>query len=164
MLKISPIAAYLTENKAITKREGNNVWHFYNPQGLYLGKQVKIEQGTSTAYVREIFGEGLKRLLYECKVIGQKLIYFKHPPSPIGIGILPTHSYILTHSVDYASNTVESEQKVRQIKNPMELIAIDENTQVGIFDIEAPFEYEETIIQHTEAELDKKNRIQHTIH
>ena len=164
MTKISPIAAYLTANKAVTKREGEHVCHFFNRQGLYLGKQVKIEQGTSTAFIREIFGEGLKRLFYECKVLGQKFVYFKYPPVPLGIAILPTHSYILTNTVNYVTNTVESEQKLRQIKNDMELIAIDENTQVGIFDVDGPMEFEEIIVEQREKELDKKARIKHTVH
>ena len=64
MTKVSPIAEYLTANKAIPIRQGN-IWRFYNKEGLYLGRQVNIEQNGATADVREIFGEGFKTLFYE---------------------------------------------------------------------------------------------------
>ena len=164
MAKISPIASYLTLNKAIPVRENANTWHFYSPEGLYLGRQYKAEQNGSVAYIREVYGEGLKKLFYECKVLAEKCVYFKFPQSPIGLGIIPTHLYTISHSVDFTKNTVKKEEKLRTIKNKLELIAIDENTNVGIYNIEKPFRFNDNIKTKEERELPKDQRIRHTIH
>ena len=163
MTKISPIATFLTENKVITKRSGN-VCHFYTPEGLYIGKQTRIEQGITTAFIREIFGEGLKRLFYEFKAISEQCVYFKYDKSPIGFGLLPINTYILSHFIDFTSDSVKTYQKHRVLKNEMQLIAIDKNTNTGIFNIKEPFKYSEQTIEQKDFTLKRRNRIKHTVH
>ena len=163
MTKISPIAAILTANRAIPKRDGN-VWHFYTREGLYLGRQIKMEQNGASAYIREIFGEGLKRLFYECKVIAEHCFYCSDEKFPLGVGIVPNSTYILTHSVDQISNTIKSTQRERQLISPKALIAMDENVNVGIFEVQKPYRYVEKCISDETSKLKKHLQIKHTIH
>lgn len=157
MTKVSPIASYLTQNKALTKREGN-VWHFFNKQGLYLGRQIKIENNGATAYVREIYGEYFKKLFYECKAFIEHCVYIKDEFSPIGISILTVKSYKQTVSVDFLKNKIKSTQTEKELKNDKELIAIDRNTGTGIYDIQRPFIYD---LKKT---LDKTENLKQSLH
>ena len=162
MTKISPIAEYLTKNHAITKREGN-VWHFYNKYGLYIGKQVKIDQGSSTLYAREVYADGFKKLYYECKVLEQKCVYFKDNKMPIGLGILPTETYLMTHVIDFITNKVTNIQKLKKIINPMKLIAIDDYTNVGLFKINKPFKFKEETLANQTLDLRRRFMVNHTL-
>ena len=139
MSKVSPIAEYLTVNKAITKRNGN-VWRFFNKEGLYLGRQAKIEQNGATAYVREIFGEGFKTLFYECKLLAQKCVYYIDNNSPVGINIAVMDSMIQTHAINYLDNSFKFNQKETTLLNPRAVVAYDTNTGVGIFKINKPIQ------------------------
>lgn len=161
-IKQSPIAKYLTENRAITKRDGN-VWHFFNKEGLYLGRQIKIEQNGISSYFREIFGEQFKRLFYECKVISEQCAYIRDELSPLGISIATVKSCLQTISVDYLINKIKSTQKVKELVNKQELIAVDSNTGVGIYDIQRPFLYKETKTNDKIEELKKGYKIKHTL-
>lgn len=163
MTKISPIAEILTANRVIPKRTGN-VWHFYTKEGLYLGRQIKVEQNGASAYIREIFGEGIKRLFYECKVIAEQCIYCSDKKFQLGIGIIPNRTYILTHSIDQVTNVVKSTQKERQLVSPTKLVAIDENVNVGIFKIEKPYRFSERSISEETSALHKHLQIKHTVH
>jgi hypothetical protein len=162
MSKVSPIAAYLTGNHAITKRQGNNVWHFFSKEGLYLGRQVKIEQNGANAYVREVYGEGLKKLFYECKVLGQKCTYYKDDKSPIGVNVLPVYSYVLTHSIDFINSKFRSVQVEKRLRNQMDLIAIEQNIGVGIYNIDRPFVYDEKKLLDETKEIKSSMKINHT--
>lgn len=163
MTKISPIAEYLTINKAITKRENRNIWHFFSPQGLYLGKQTKIEHGGVSIYIREVFGERLKRLFYESKTVGEQCAYYKEPKSKIGLGIIPVKSYVQSISVDYTTNKVHSVQIEKQLKNPMKLIAIECNTKAGVFEIPKPFVFSASKTLDRIENLKRRMRINHTV-
>ena len=164
MSKISPVAQYLTENKAITKRQGNNLWHFFSKEGMYIGRQLRLEQNGASAYVREIYGQGFKKLFYECKVLGQKCTYYKDDNSPVGINIAPVNSYLLTHFIDFTNNTFRSVQVEKRLTNRMDMIAIEPNVGVGIYNIDKPFVYEEKLLLDKTEELKKAMRVKHTIH
>ena len=163
MVKISPIAIFLSKNNVITKRD-NNICRFYTKEGLYLGRQIKTTQYGANVYIRHIFGEGFKTLFYECKAIAETCAYIKNDKFPLGLGIIPTNVYIFTHSIDYTTNSVVSEQKTKVLKNRMELIAIEENTNVGIFNVSTPLKYDEKLIEHKEFNLKYKEKIKHNIH
>ena len=163
MTKISPIAEYLTRNNAISKREGN-VWHFFSKDGLYLGRQVKIEDNTSTTYLREIYGEGFKKLFYECVVLIQKCVYYKDNKLPVGMGILPIQTNSLKHFIDFTTNKITNIERFKQIRNPMKLIALDDNTGVGLYEINKPFLFEEKTMKNEEVTLKRRYRIEHDIH
>ena len=161
MVKISPIAAYLTENHAVTKRQGN-VWHFFSKEGLYLGKQIKLEQNGANAYIREIYGADFKKLFYECKVLGQNCVYIKDNKSPVGISILPVYSYVLTCIADFINNKFKSTQIESKLRNKLDMIALDQNVGVGIYNINRPFLYSEKVLQDVTKPLKKSIRIKHT--
>jgi len=163
MSKVSPIAEFLTTNKAIPKRNGN-IWRFYNKEGLYLGRQVQIQQNGATAYIREIFGEGLKTLFYECKLLAQKCVYYIDQKSPVGLNIAVTNTMLQTHAINYIDNTFKFTQKETALLSPKNVVAIDENTGVGIFHISKPFQYKTEITADKQSDLKRKDRIKHTIH
>lgn len=158
--KVSPIAKYLVENKAIPVRNGNNC-HFFTKEGLLLGRQLKIEQDQATAYVREVYGEGLKRLFIECKVLGQKCAFFKNEKSPIGLSIMPMKSYLYEEITDFLNNKVKSIEKEIDIASTHEMIGTDEETGVSVFDIHKPYLFREKIIKEEEVDLDKEYQIEH---
>ena len=163
MSKVSPIAQYLTENKAITKRE-NNIWHFFSKEGLYLGKQIKLEQNGASAYIREIYGDCFKRLYYECKVVGGSCIYYREDESPTGISIIPTYSYILSHTIDFIKNITHTVQIEKKLVNNTQLIAIEPNVNIGIYDVKKPFVFKEKYLQDKTNDLKKGLRVKHTLH
>ena len=162
MTKVSPIAEFLTANRAIPKRNGN-VWRFYTKEGLYIGRQIKLEQNGASAYIREIFGEGMKRLFYECKVVAEHCFYYSDKNLPQGKGILSDRTYILTHFIDQVNNLVKSSQIERQLISPKSLVAIEENLMIGIFKVKKPYKYFEKCISDETSALPKNFQIKHTI-
>ena len=161
-VKQSPIAEYLTSCKARTVKNGN-VCHFISSDGAYIGRQIKIEQNSATAYIREIYADGFKRLLYECKIIGQRWIYCIDDKSPIGVSMLPSYSYMMTHIVDFLSNTVKSVQKEMNLRSKTSLRAIDQNVNVGIYDVQKPYLYAENVLTNETKPLKKRFQIHHTL-
>lgn len=162
MSKVSPIAAYLTANKAISKRTGN-VWRFYNKEGLCLGRQIKIEQPSANAYLREIYGSGMKKIYYECKVVGQHCIYCTDEKALLGISVLPDYSYILTHTFDYIKNTIHSKQIEKKLCSKTLLRAMEENLNIGIYDVEKPLIYQDYIVSEKTTDMPRFQRIIHDI-
>ena len=162
MPKVSPIAEFLTTNKAIPKRNGN-VWRFYTKEGLYIGRQVQIQQNGATAYIREIFGEGLKTLFYECKLLAQKCTYYIDKNSPVGMNIAVTDSIVQTHAINYLDNSFNFNQKETKLLNQRYVVAIDENTGVGIYNINKPFVYRTAITSKKESTIKRRDRIKHTL-
>ena len=161
--KISPIAKYLTVNKAITVRDGD-VCRFYNKQGLLLGKQEKIqEDGGVTAYIREIYGDGLKSIFLESKVLRQECAYSPNEKAPLGISIMPFRSNYFSQLIDFINNTVHTQEKEVRLTNRADLITVDENTGTGLYYIEKPFHFKEKLYDTTEEVLDKDCRVNHTI-
>lgn len=143
MTKISPIAAYLTENKARTIQDGN-IKRFVSPEGLYLGCQFKSEQNGATAYSIEIYN-GLKKMFFQTTVIGQKLAYIANKKAPLGVSLIPTHTYIFKCVLDFINNKSYKEQRTRLLNNDLQLLAMDEDTGVGLFDINGPFLYRDSL-------------------
>ncbi len=162
MTKISPIAAYLTANKAITKRN-NNVWHFFSKEGLYLGRQIKMDFSGATLYLRDIYGQGFKRLFSESILLAQKCAYFVDKESLLGINIAVTETNIQKNFVDFIKNQFISKRTDSKLKNPMQAVAIDENTGIGIFKINKPFKYESHTNSIQTGEIKKRNKIIHII-
>ncbi len=160
--KISPIAKYLTENKAVTVRDGN-ICHFYDKNGWILGKQEQIQEGGATAYIREIFGEGLKSMFIECKMLSQECAYYPNEKAPLGISIMPFRSHYFSQVIDFLSNKVHSQQKEVLLTNRTKLITVDENTGAGLYYIEKPFHFKENLSDSIEETLDEDCRIKHTI-
>lgn len=142
-MKISPIAEILTKNKARTIKEGN-IKRFVSPEGLYLGCQYKSEQNGATAYSVEIY-DGLKKMFFQTTVIGQKLAYIADKQAKLGVSLIPTHTYVFKCVMDFINNKIHTKQTTRVLKNDMDLLAMDEDTGVGLFDIDRPFVYKDEI-------------------
>ena len=164
MTKISPIAEYLTKNKAISKRENKNVWSFYSPEGLYLGKQIKLERNGASAYIREMYGNSFKKLYYECKVLGEHCVYYKDDNSPVGINIAPTYTYLITCIIDYLNNKIFSKQMNKELISKQIPIAIEKNTGAGIYYLEKPFQYKKTTLTDVSQDLKPRFRVNHSKH
>ena len=158
MTKISPIAAFLRANKAITVKDGN-VKRFVSPQGLYLGHQTKSEQNGATAYSIEIFA-GLKKMFFQTTVIGQKFAYVADSKSELGVSLVPTHTYVFKCVLDFINNTMNYKQTTRTLINDLKPIAVDEETGVGLFNTYRPFLYKETVNDEQTTPL-KKNIIKY---
>ena len=154
MTKISPIAVYLTENRAKTIKQGN-ILRFVSPEGMYLGHQIKTEQGNATAYSIEIFS-GLKKMFFQTTVIGQELVYVRNRKSPIGLSLVPTKTCIYKGLLDFINNVTKMKQIIRNLKNDLELVATDEETGVNFYDTELPFVYEDIIEQEKTSPISKK--------
>ncbi len=145
MTKISPIAEYLTANKAKVIKEGN-ITRFVSPEGMYLGHQTKSEQNGATAYIIEIFA-GLKKMFFQTTVVGQKLAYIANRKAELGVSLVPTHTYIFKAVMDFFNNTTHLQNRTRTLNNDLTLLAKDEETGVGLFDINGPFLYRNKITQ-----------------
>ena len=159
MTKISPIAAYLTANKAKIINDGN-FKRFVSPEGLYLGHMFKSEQNGATAYSIEIIGEGLKKMFFQTTVIGQKLAYIANKKATLGVSLVPTHTYIFKSVMDFFNNTTHLEQKTRILTNDLNLLAKDEETGVGLFDTNGPFLFRDEIKQEKTTPF-KKNIVKY---
>lgn len=132
MVKVSPIAEYLTANKAVVKKDGN-VCHFLSRQGCYLGKQVTMKNGPTTMFLRIIYGEGVKPVYIENIVSNQGVVYTSDRKN-VGIKILPYHSMIFRQLVDFFAGTQYFSTKETKLTNPLTQIGVIENIGVKVFD------------------------------
>ena len=162
-IKCSPIAKYLTENKAITKREGKNLWRFYSPEGLYLGRQIKIETPVSNTYIREIYGGEFKKLFHECKVIVDQCAYYKNLKSPIGLSIAVLKSFSQLISVDFIKSKMTTVSIEKNLCSPKKVIGVERNLKVAIYDIEKPILYDYNKTLEKTEDLRPRYRINHML-
>ena len=161
MPKISPIAEYLRVNNAISKRDKFGC-HFVSPEGLYLGRLTKSVVNNYKVISLETFGEGFKKLYTKSIAIGQQFAYIKNNASPIGLSVIPVATYMRQIFVDFIEKKSFLKDQEKKLTNNLELIAIEENTNVGIYDTNKPFEFETKV---TKAETEKltKLKFEHTI-
>ena len=162
MTKISPIAQYLRTNKAIAKHDKNGC-DFISPEGLYLGRMTKMIVNNYRVISLNIFGEGLKKLYTQSTAVGQQYSYIVNKSSPIGISLVPVKTYMRKIFVDFIENTSKLEDSEKTLANKLDLIAIDERTGTGLFDVSKPFLYN-TVITKTEDKKLKHPPFVHTIH
>ena len=153
MTKISPIAEFLTVNKARTIQDGN-IKRFVSPEGLYLGCQYKSEQNGATAYSIEIYN-GFKKMFFQTTVIGQKLAYVANKKAELGVSLIPTHTYIFKAVMDFMENKNHLKQYTRELSSRLNLLAADEETGVGLYDVYGPFLYRDKLIQETDIPFKK---------
>ena len=161
MTKVSPIAEYLRINKAIPKRDKLGC-HFYSPEGLYLGRLTKTVVNNYTVFNLETFGEGFKKMYTKSIAFGQQFIYLKNNDSKIGLSIVPIKTYMRKIFVDFLNRKGSLEDTERTLKNKLNLIAIDENTGVGLYDTDKPFIYK-TQITNSKINILKHPKFKHTI-
>ncbi len=154
MMKVSPIAEYLRVNKAIPKQDKYGC-HFISPEGLYLGRLTKSVVNNYKVVTLETFGEGLKKMYTKSVAYGQQYVYIKNPSSPLGISLTPIKTYMRKVFVDFieSKNTIEDTEKT--LANKLDLIAIDENTNVGLYDIKSPFLYKTKLTNYQSNKLKK---------
>ena len=155
MTSVSPIAEYLRVNKAIPKHDKFGT-HFYSPEGLYLGRMTKAVVNNYKVINLETFGEGFKKMYTKSIAIGQQFIYLRNISSPAGISLVPIKTYMRKIFVDFINQTSSLEDTEKQLTNKLNLIAIDENTGVGLYDTDKPFTYKTTITNSQSNKLRKR--------
>ena len=153
-MKISPIAEYLRINKAIPKHDKYSC-HFISPEGLYLGRLTKSVVNNYKVISLETFGEGLKKMYTKSVAYGQQYVYVKNPASLLGISLAPIKTYMRKVFVDYieSKSTIEDTEKI--LSNKLDLIAVDESTNVGLYDIKLPFLYKTKLTNYQSNKLKK---------
>ena len=139
-MKVSPIAEYLRINKAIPKHDEFGC-NFVSPDGLYLGRLKKYIVNNYKIVSLDIIGEGMKKMYTKSVAYGQQFAYIKNTVSPIGLSLVPVKTFMRKVFVDFVEgkNTIEDTEKV--LTNKLDLISVDEVTNVGLFDTELPFRY-----------------------
>ena len=151
-MKVSPIAEYLRINKAIPKHDKYGC-HFISQEGLYLGRLTKSVINNYKVITLETFGEGLKKMYTKSVAYGQQYAYVKNDSSPIGLSLLPVKTYMRKVFADFIERKSYVRDTEKTLSNKLNLIAVDENSGVGIYDTEKPFKY------RTEVTLTKNNDI-----
>lgn len=140
----SPIAQYLIENKPVFVKD-KNILHFISKDGLYLGNLTKQIVNNYKVISLNILGEGLKKMYIKSVAYGQQFAYVKNASAPIGVSIIPVKTYMRKIFVDFINGTKELVDTEKNLSNKLDLVALDENTGVGLYDTEKPFLYSETI-------------------
>ena len=148
MPKISPIAQYLRANHAIAKHDKNGC-HFISPEGLYLGRLTKTVIDNYRVISLNTFGDGFKRLYSKSIAIGQQYAYLVNKKSPIGISLIPVKTFMRKIFVDYIERTSNLEDSQKTLTNQLNLVTLDEETGVGLYNTNSPFNFK-TIITKTE--------------
>ena len=161
-MKIAPIAEYFRINKAISKQDKYGC-HFVSPEGLYLGRLTKAIVNNYKVISLDIFGEGLKKMYTKSIAYGQQYIYVKNPSSPLGVSLVPIKTYLRKVFVDFVEGTNKIEDSEKTLNNKLDLVAIDENTNVGLYDIDKPFEYK-TVIKNPQRNKLKKPLFKYKAH
>jgi hypothetical protein len=144
MTKISPIAQYLRTNKAIPKRDKFGC-HFFSPEGLYLGRLTKAIVNNYRVITLATFGEGFKRMYTKSVAIGQQYAYVKNNSAELGISIVPIKTYMRRAFVDFIEEKSCVEDSEKTLTNNLDLIAIDNRLNVGLYDTEKPFNYKKDV-------------------
>ena len=158
-MKISPIAEYLRINKAIPVRDKRGC-HFYSPDGAYLGRLTKMIVNNYKVISVDTFGEGMKKMYSKSIAIGQQYAYVRNADSPIGISIIPVKTYARNIFVDFLQRTFKTEDSTKLYTNDLDLIAIDTETGVCLYDTEKPFNYKK-VITYTDSGKIKHNNFKH---
>ena len=140
MPKISPIAQYLRANHAIAKHDKYGC-HFISPEGLYLGKLTKAIVNNYRVYSLETYGEGLKKMYTKSIAIGQQYAYIKNQSAKFGVSLIPVKTFMRKIFVDMIEKTSDLVDTEKTLINKLNLIAIDEKTNVGLYDTEKPFKF-----------------------
>ena len=141
--KISPIAQYLTANKARVIPDGD-IKRFVSPEGMYLGYMKKMKENSANAYLTEIFC-GFKRMFTQVLAIEKKCICLYDKNHPVGITIIPAFTQIYKYSMDFINNTYEAIQINKSLKNDLTIIAEDEETNAALYYTEHPYIFEKKV-------------------
>ena len=150
----SPIAEYLRINKAIPKHDKYGC-HFISPEGLYLGRMTSAVVNNYKVLSLDIFGEGMKKMFTKSVAYGQQYAYVKNTSSHIGLSIVPIKTFMRKVFVDFleSKNTIEDTEKT--LANKLDLIAVDEETNIGLYDIDMPFRYQAKLTNYQSNKLKK---------
>ena len=160
MTKISPIAEYLRVNKAIPKHDKTGC-HFISPEGMYLGRLTKFYVDNYKVIKTEIFGEGFKKMYAQTVAYGQRFIYTRNQSSPIGVSLVPIKTYMRKIFIDLYEGTSHVKDTEKSLDNKLNLLAIDENSGVGLYDVNKPFMYT-NIVTNEKFEKLRKPKIKFT--
>ena len=139
-MNVSPIAEYLRINKAIPKQDKFGC-HFISKEGLYLGRLTKAVVNNYRVITLDVLGEGLKKMYTKSVAIGQQYVYVKNSSSSLGVSIAPIKTYMRKVLVDFIEGKSIIEDSEKTLSNKLDLIAIDEATGVGLYDMDKPFLY-----------------------
>ena len=153
-MKISPIAEYLRVNKAIQKHDKYGC-HFISPEGLYLGRMTSAVVNNYKVISLDIFGEGMKKMFTKSIAYGQQYVYIKNAASPLGISLAPIKTYMRKVFVDFTDSKSTIEDTEKTLANKLDLIAVDESTNVGLYDIKPPFLYKTKLTNYQSNKLKK---------
>lgn len=157
-VKLSPIAKYLVENKAIAKHDKNGC-HFISPEGLYLGRLTKTVVDNYRVISLCTFGDGLKRLYSKSVAIGQQYAYLVNKKSPIGISLVPVKTFMRKIFVDFIERTSNLEDSEKTLTNRLSLITLDKETGVGLYNSKTPLKFETTITKSENKKLSNRQFI-----
>jgi hypothetical protein len=148
----SPTARYLIENNAIAKRDSRGC-SFVTREGLYLGRLSCSTVENYKLFTLDIFAEGFKVLFRKTVAIGQNFAYIKNGKAPLGVSLLPVKTYKREVNVDFLNKTSKIKDTETSLDNKLDLIAVDENTGVGLYDTEEPFKYSNRVMTDSQEEL-----------
>lgn len=142
MPSVSPIAAYLRANNVIAKKDKLGC-HFFSREGLYVGRLRKTYIDNYRLIVLDVFGAGFKKLYTKTVAYGHQYVYIKNNKAPLGVSIAPIKTYMRNIFVNFFEGTSRLEDTLRTLTNRLDLIAVDKNTQVGLYDTDLPLKYKD---------------------
>ena len=85
--------------------------------------------------------------------IGHQFAYIKNNSAPLGVSLLPVKTYMRKIFVDFINSESNLTDTERNLCNQLNLIAIDENTSVGLYDTQKPFKYTTKILNEAKRTL-----------
>ena len=124
-----------------------------------MGRLTKTVVDNYRVISLNTFGDGFKRLYSKSVAIGQQYAYFVNKKSPIGISLIPVKTFMRKIYVDFIERKSNLEDSEKSLTNKLNLITIDNETGVGLYNTSAPFSFKTKITKTENKNLSNKQYI-----
>lgn len=142
----SPVAQYLIANRAISKRI-DGICHFFSPEGMYLGKQFKENINGVNFFTTVIYGENFQPLMSKNVVLATVQEYFKDKNVKLGIVPIIVSKAKKVFNINYLLNKYDMVQSEKVLSNKIDMIAMDEEGNIGLYKTQRPYRYKTNIVE-----------------
>ena len=150
-MKISPIAKYLKENNAVSKKINKNTVHFYSPKNEYLGTLTKGSSKGVKFVAVTIFDKTIKPIYSKLTKTLKKTVYVAGKTSEEDKPVIKSFTRIIEEK-DFASRNKTRTIKENNIK--AQLTLLKEYLPSNIYSLKGDIKYSKPeILSKTETKF-----------
>lgn len=142
-MKISPIAKYLRENNAVSKKVGKNTVHFYTPKDEYLGTLTKGSSKGVKFVAVTIFNKKIKPIYSKLTKTLKKTVYVAGKTPEEDKLVIKSFTRIIEEK-DFA--TRKKTQTIKENKLKSQLTPLKEYLPINIYSLKGDIKYSKTEI------------------